>query len=84
MSKKKLINAIYDLGTGKTMLAHPTKENVFVSPAHYAEITSGERQEWNCTYTEETVCSIWQKEADSDNMVCIKETKVQTCNCSDH
>lgn len=86
MSNKKLINAIYDLNTGKAMLAHPTKENVYVSPAHYKEITSDmhEESETNCTYTTETVCSIWQKEADSNNMVCISSKEVKTCNCSSH
>lgn len=83
MGKKSLINAVYDTKTGDVLLAHPTDANVFVTVGHYNEITTGmHAQNSKCVYTEEIVCSIYVKDPNGPGMICAREQKVKTCECT--
>lgn len=90
MSNKLFIDAIYDQASGEMLLKHPTDPEVYVNKAHYDEIceeiknTEGEQMkaQQTCTYTKETVCSIWHKNKKTGEMECIKETEVKTCTCT--
>jgi hypothetical protein len=83
MKKRLLINALYDTKTGDILLAHPTDSNIFVTVGHYNEIKTGmHTQDSKCVYTEEIVCTLWTKDPNGPGMICSKEKKVTTCECT--
>ncbi len=93
-----MLNAIYDHESGEILIAHPTKENVFVHPSHFNKIISeaakeshlksssgSEAAEKNCTYTQTEICTQYEPSHIPGEIgwFCTQVTKVQTCNCRD-
>ena len=78
------INAIVDLESGETLLAHPTKDDVYVTAKHFAKLASGAAEDTNCTYTSRQVCSSQIPSPSSyTGYICTGWTTIQTCNCDD-
>ena len=77
-------SAIVDLQTGETLIAHPTKQDVFVTPKHFAKIATGAADETNCTYVTQQVCTQQIPSPSSyTGYICGGWATVQTCNCDD-
>ena len=77
-------SAIVDSKTGQILIAHPSKEDAYVTPAHYAKILKGEIPETKCTYVETQVCEYWYNDPNSTTgQTCGRWATVRTCECED-
>ena len=83
MDAPNMVEAVFNNNTGETLLAHPTKPDVFVTPTHFQEIIQGGHDDSNCVYTSETICAEWQASRNPSILghICVRYRTIQTCSC---
>lgn len=82
MNNLPMVDAIFNHATGDTVVAHPSKANVYVTSSHFREIIEGGHDDSACVYTTEVACVQWDYSIPSaPRGICVQTRESKTCTC---